>query len=120
MAKEFKSDIKNIQILSEVKSGRVKGFMKISWNDGPFNWNIRQYDTENEKAFKGISLNDYELNELATRLIKEGYGDIDEIISNLSESLSGEEKEILNFEKLFEKEKRNKFSLKFVDGNTKE
>lgn len=112
---EITQDIKDVNILSTAKSGRVKALLKMAWNGGEYKWNIRDYNTDEGKAFKGISLNEEELEELIVALINEGIGDYDRIQLALPKLKNQEEQTIQNFEAIFSEEKSNKYNIELIE-----
>lgn len=55
--------IERIAILSE-KSGWTKELNKVSWNDRPAKYDLRDWNHEKEKIGKGSTLTDEELHNL--------------------------------------------------------
>ena len=96
-------DIKEMEIISNKQSGDVKTLAKIKWGKkGKHKWNIRNFNTENKIMYKGITLNEDELDLLVESLLRLGFGDT-EILSDLIKSRDKKiEKTIENFESIFE------------------
>lgn len=82
--KEFKYDIVEIVEVLQEKNNWAKVLMRVSWNDGPIVYDIRNIDmrtidSENVLMGGGISLSDEALDLLISKLLEEGYGDIKQI-----------------------------------------
>lgn len=78
------SDIKKevIDILGFVrgdKDGWGIGVSKIRWNDDPATVNIRNMNLTKDIIGKGISISDYEAELLTNLLVRNDYGDIEEL-----------------------------------------
>jgi len=68
---EFKFEIvKKIAVLGELSKGWTKELNKVSWNDKPAKYDIREWDPEHEKMGKGITLSDDEFEKLKEALKK--------------------------------------------------
>lgn len=66
---EFKFDIvEKIAVLGESSKGWTKELNKVSWNDKPAKYDIREWDPEHEKMGKGITLSDEEFEKLKEAL----------------------------------------------------
>lgn len=94
--KEFKYDIIEIVEVLQEKNNWAKVLMRVSWNDGPIVYDIRNIDmrtidSDNVLMGGGISLSDEALDILISKLLEEGYGDIDNIkkIINKRNSIFG-------------------------------
>ena len=62
---EFKFEIvEKIAVLGELSKGWTKELNKVSWNDKPAKYDIREWDPEHEKMGKGITLSDEEFQKL--------------------------------------------------------
>lgn len=68
---EFKFEIvEKIAVLGESSKGWTKELNKVSWNDKPAKYDIREWDPEHEKMGKGITLSDEEFQKLKEVLKK--------------------------------------------------
>ncbi|MDX9916634.1 MAG: PC4/YdbC family ssDNA-binding protein [Gudongella sp.] len=66
---DFKFEItEKFGVLSESSRGWTKEFNKVSWNDYPAKYDIREWDPEHNKMGKGITLNSEELKALKNLL----------------------------------------------------
>ncbi|WBW50160.1 YdbC family protein [Peptoniphilus equinus] len=66
---EFKFEItEHIATLSEKANGWTKELNKVSWNDRPPKYDIRDWDPDHGKMSKGIGLNDDEITALKDAL----------------------------------------------------
>lgn len=82
MSKEkFTYDIVEIVSVLSEKNNWAKVLMRVSWNEGPIVYDIRNIDmstldTDNVRMGKGVSLNDDEIENLLESLIEQDYGDV--------------------------------------------
>lgn len=68
---DFKYEItEKIAVLSENGKGWTKELNKISWNGRPEKYDIRDWNHEEEKMGKGVTLSEQELKALAQVLSK--------------------------------------------------
>lgn len=56
--------VEELCVLSETPKGWTKEINLVSWNGAEPVYDIRTWSPEKEKAGKGITLNEYELNKL--------------------------------------------------------
>lgn len=61
----------SIAVLSENSKGWTKELNKVSWNDRPAKFDIREWDPTHEKMSKGVTLSDEEIKVLKEALMKE-------------------------------------------------
>lgn len=114
----FKSAVKDINIISEKRSGEVKAICKVAWGDGPFKHAVRKVVMDHEDGpmpTKGIDLTEGEMHTLATELVKMGFGYIDDMTDAIKERLEDDTTKLEQFESIFTAEKKNKFSVKLID-----
>ena len=52
--------IEELGVLAESSKGWTKELNKVSWNDGPAKYDLRDWDPNHEKMGKGITLTDEE------------------------------------------------------------
>lgn len=89
-SKEFKYEIIEIVETLEEKNNWAKVLMRVSWNDGPVVYDIRNIDMRtinSDKILmgKGISLDNKSINILINKLLEEGFGDEKEIAKILKQ-----------------------------------
>lgn len=60
------------------------GVAKIRWNDDPTTVNIRNMNLSKDIIGKGISISDYEAELLTNLLVRNDYGDIEELKDAIS------------------------------------
>ncbi len=56
--------VERIGVIAEYKTGWVKELNRISWNDGPAKYDIREWDPEHEHMSRGITLTEEEMGNL--------------------------------------------------------
>lgn len=99
-SKEITMEIEdNFDFIIEEGQNTSINLRKISWNGRPSKIDIRKwnYVDGNEVAMKGIGLSEDGVNELASVLVEQGYGDTKRIIKALK-SRGFNEKELKNNE----------------------
>lgn len=82
MAKEFKSEIMEVLgVVKEANKGWGKYIMKIRYGEdtAPISLDIRNYNLEDERSGKGITLNDEEADAVVDILLDHNYGSIEKI-----------------------------------------
>lgn len=68
---DFKFEIvEHIATIGESSKGWTKELNKVSWNDKPAKYDLREWDPEHEKMGKGITLTDDEFEKLKEALKK--------------------------------------------------
>ena len=80
---ELKYEIKEqIGILSETPRGWTKELNKVSWNDYPAKYDIREWSPDHSRMGKGVTLTDEEFENLRKLILGEpvdlGGDDVDE------------------------------------------
>ncbi|MBK5253425.1 MAG: YdbC family protein [Peptostreptococcaceae bacterium] len=60
--------VEEIGVLSENNKGWTKELNRVSWNDRPAKYDIREWDPEHEKMSKGITLSEEEVEKLRSLL----------------------------------------------------
>ena len=56
--------VEHVVTLSENAKGWTKELNKVSWNDRPWKYDIREWDENHEKMSKGITLTEEEIETL--------------------------------------------------------
>lgn len=68
---DFKFEIvEHLGVLSESVKGWTKELNKVSFNDRPAKYDIREWDPEHAKMSKGVTLNDEEM-ETLSKILKD-------------------------------------------------
>ena len=86
---DFKYEIIEIVRVLEENNNWGKVLMRVSWNDGPIVYDIRNIDLRTMGSLdevvmrRGISLSDQALNTLLEVLIDEGFGNTKKLIKKL-------------------------------------
>jgi hypothetical protein len=63
--------VKHIGVLSESAKGWTKEINKVSWNNRPAKYDIREWDPEHVKMGKGVTLSDEEWEKLKKFILEE-------------------------------------------------
>ncbi|MGI5949857.1 YdbC family protein [Peptoniphilus sp.] len=68
---DFKFEIvEHLGVLSESAKGWTKEINKVSFNDRPAKYDIREWDPSHEKMSKGVTLTDEEM-EILSKILKD-------------------------------------------------
>ena len=68
---DFKFEItEHLGTLSESAKGWTKELNKVSFNDRPAKYDLREWDQNHEKMSKGVTLNDEEM-EILSKILKD-------------------------------------------------
>ena len=68
---DFKFEItEHLGFLSESAKGWTKELNKVSFNDRPAKYDLREWDPNHEKMSKGVTLNDEEM-EILSKILKD-------------------------------------------------
>ena len=68
---DFKFEItEHLGVLSEGAKGWTKELNKVSFNDRPAKYDLREWDPNHEKMSKGVTLNDEEM-EILSKILKD-------------------------------------------------
>ncbi|MDK7377837.1 MAG: YdbC family protein [Peptoniphilus sp.] len=68
---EFKFEItEHLGTLSESAKGWTKELNKVSFNDRPAKYDLREWDPDHQKMSKGVTLNDEEM-EILSKILKD-------------------------------------------------
>ncbi|OLR65319.1 YdbC family protein [Peptoniphilus porci] len=68
---DFKFEIiEHLGVLSESAKGWTKELNKVSFNDRPAKYDLREWDSNHEKMSKGVTLNDEEM-EILSKILKD-------------------------------------------------
>jgi len=68
---DFKFEIiEHLGVLSESAKGWTKELNKVSFNDRPAKYDLREWDPEHQKMSKGVTLNDEEM-EILSKILKD-------------------------------------------------
>ena len=68
---DFKFEItEHLGTLSESAKGWTKELNKVSFNDRPAKYDLREWDPDHQKMSKGVTLNDEEM-EILSKILKD-------------------------------------------------
>lgn len=68
---DFKFEItEHLGTLSESAKGWTKELNKVSFNDRPAKYDLREWDLDHQKMSKGVTLNDEEM-EILSKILKD-------------------------------------------------
>lgn len=68
---DFKFEItEHLGTLSESAKGLTKELNKVSFNDRPAKYDLREWDPDHQKMSKGVTLNDEEM-EILSKILKD-------------------------------------------------
>lgn len=68
---DFKFEItEHLVTLSESAKGWTKELNKVSFNDRPAKYDLREWDPDHQKMSKGVTLNDEEM-EILSKILKD-------------------------------------------------
>ena len=68
---DFKFEVtEHLGTLSESAKGRTKELNKVSFNDRPAKYDLREWDPDHQKMSKGVTLNDEEM-EILSKILKD-------------------------------------------------
>ena len=68
---DFKFEItEHLGTLSESAKGWTKELNKVSFNDRPAKYDLREWDPDHQKMYKGVTLNDEEM-EILSKILKD-------------------------------------------------
>lgn len=68
---DFKFEItEHLGTLSESAKGWIKELNKVSFNDRPAKYDLREWDPDHQKMSKGVTLNDEEM-EILSKILKD-------------------------------------------------
>ncbi|MDU5806396.1 MAG: YdbC family protein [Peptoniphilus harei] len=68
---DFKFEItEHLGTLSESPKGWTKELNKVSFNDRPAKYDLREWDPDHQKMSKGVTLNDEEM-EILSKILKD-------------------------------------------------
>lgn len=68
---DFKFEItEHLGVLSESVKGWTKELNKVSFNDRPAKYDLREWDPDHQKMSKGVTLNDEEM-EILSKILKD-------------------------------------------------
>lgn len=68
---DFKFEItEHLGTLSESTKGWTKELNKVSFNDRPAKYDLREWDPDHQKMSKGVTLNDEEM-EILSKILKD-------------------------------------------------